>query len=220
MLDLIPSEADSAHTGLVSARFAEFVSARKERICSEWLRAVHGDAGIPSSETTTEPGEFEGEIEFDSDADDNDELPLNFDPRGKLIEVREGSTLYFSAQFGGDGGGGGNGVTTENREVPLLNTGVIPSASGKARFRIDDHGDRDFRVEIEDVPIGDCSLRVRGTLRGAIRVVTVTGGTEGELEFDSDPDEPHEQPLTFDPRGKRIEVLQGDAVILARDFPS
>jgi hypothetical protein len=101
-------------------------------------------------------GQVEGAIEFDSDTDDDDELPLNFDTRGKLIEVRQGSTLYFSAQFG-DGGGGRGG-----------------------NFRTDDDGDRNFRLEIEDVLVGDYSLRVGGTLRGTIRVATVTGRTEGE----------------------------------------
>ena len=53
----------------------------------------------------------------------------------------------------------------------FANTGVVPAASGKARFEA--RSDRsDFKVEAEDLPIGDYSLRVGGTERATLTVST------------------------------------------------
>lgn len=43
-------------------------------------------------------GGNQGDIEFGNPADP-DELPLDFDPRGELIEVFDGATLVFSVNF-------------------------------------------------------------------------------------------------------------------------
>jgi hypothetical protein len=42
---------------------------------------------------------IEGEIEFGNPTDDAGELPLDFDPRGALIEVLEGETVIFNLDF-------------------------------------------------------------------------------------------------------------------------
>jgi hypothetical protein len=47
-------------------------------------------------------GGTEGEIEFEAPVDDDDdELLLDFDPRGQAVEILEGGTLVFSADFPG-----------------------------------------------------------------------------------------------------------------------
>jgi hypothetical protein len=130
-------------------------------------------------------GETEGEIEFDTDPDDPGELLLDFD------------TVFFSEDFD---------TTTipptpctfGETEVPLLNDGVIPQAKGKARFRVRDDCSEDFRVEIEDLPVGDYNLLVGGVNQGTITVTDTGGETEGEIEFDTDPDDPGELLLDFD----------------------
>ena len=43
----------------------------------------------------------EGEIEFDTDPDDPGELLLDFDPRGELIEIEQGGTVFLSRTFPG-----------------------------------------------------------------------------------------------------------------------
>lgn len=94
----------------------------------------------------------------------------------------------------------------------FTNTGVAPAASGKARF--EERSDRsDFKVEAEDLPIGDYSLRVAGTERATLTVSTSANGTEGEVEFRS-PVEPGKILLDFDPRGQRVEIAQGSTVFL------
>jgi hypothetical protein len=93
-----------------------------------------------------------------------------------------------------------------------LNDGVIPQAKGKARFRVRDDCSEDFRVEIEDLPVGDYNLLVGGVNQGTITVTDTGGETEGEIEFDTDPDDPGELLLDFD-------IEQGGTVFLSRTFP-
>jgi hypothetical protein len=163
-------------------------------------------------------GQNKGELEFTSEPGEVDELFLDFEPVGAAVEVKQGDVLFFSLTQGGPGtGGGGGGSCTDGPlevEVPLLNPGAVPAASGKARYRIRDDCDRDFRVEIEDVADGDYDLRVGAVSRGTITVVA----GEGELEF-KDPVEPGKTLLDFDPRGQAVEVFDGGTLILERPFP-
>lgn len=163
-------------------------------------------------------GDIEGEIEFDTDPDGS-ALPLDFDPNGKLIEVAQGATVFFSDTFGSGGTGGPTICEPTEDEVPLLNTGPVGSAKGKARFRVKDDCDEDFRVEIEDLPLGNYTLEVGGVAVGTISVVLDGGEAEGEVEFDDDPDEPGELLLTFDPRDALVQVIQSGTVFLERVFP-
>lgn len=104
-------------------------------------------------------------------------------------------------------------ASDDNRIVQFFtNTGVVPAASGKARF--EERSDRtDFKVEAEDLPIGAYSLRVAGTERATLNVATTANGTEGEVEFRS-PVEPGKILLDFDPRGQQVEIAQGGTVFL------
>ena len=185
-------------------------------------------------------GETEGEIEFRYPTEAG-KLPLDFDPRGEVVEIAEGSTPLFSSVFpldgppdddgddddgddddGGDDGSGGDddgGTESEIRES-LTNTGVYPAGSGEARWEEDDNGEIDFDVEIEDVPVGGYTLRVGGVDRGTIQVSDTGDDIEGEIEFGDPADDDDELPLDFDPRGQLIEVLEGSTVIFTLDFPS
>jgi hypothetical protein len=99
----------------------------------------------------------------------------------------------------------------------FTNTGVVPAASGKARFEA--RSDRsDFKVEAEDLPIGDYSLRVAGAEKATLTVTTSVNGAEGEVEF-RDPPEPNHLPLDFDPRGQHVEIRSGGG-ILSGTFPT
>jgi hypothetical protein len=163
---------------------------------------------------------IEGQIEFDTDADEPGELPLTFDPEGATIEVVQGATVFFSDTFGSGGGGGGTICEPTETEVPLLNNGPVGSAKGKARLRVKDDCDEDFRVEIEDLPLGNYDVVVGGVTRGSIAVADVGGEAEGDIEFDTDPDQPGEVQLDFDPRGQLVEIVQSATVFLDRVFPS
>jgi len=164
-----------------------------------------------------------GETEFRSPVEAGKVL-LTFDPRGQLVEVRDGQgTILTSGDTvitgGGDDGGGSIDFGTTEIEVELGNTGVFPAASGDVRLR--PRGNRtDFSVEIEDVPVGNYDLRVGGDSVGTIQVKMFQDGSiQGELEF-RNPVEPGKILLDFDPRGLQIDILSGTTVVLETLFPS
>ena len=166
-----------------------------------------------------------GETEFRSPVEAGKVL-LAFEPRGQKIEVHDNQGAVLTSGdsvIGGGGNGGGDDggnidFGTVEIEVELSNTGVYPLASGDARLEPRD--DRtDFSVEIEDVPVGDYTLRIGDNVVGTITVVQLADGSvEGELEF-RNPVEPGKVLLEFDPRGLQIDVLEGSTVILETLFP-
>ena len=171
------------------------------------------------------PGGPEGELEFRFPVEAG-KLPLDFDPRGALIEVLEGAVPVFASTFpatgtgSGDGGGDGPGDDGDDPTgdveivIGLTNAGVYPAGSGDADFDQDATRTK-FKVEIEDVPDRTYGLYVGGSQRGTI---SVTGG-EGEIEF-RNPVEPGKILLDFDPRGQNIEVREGSTVIFTAAFPN
>lgn len=158
----------------------------------------------------------EGEIEFSTELDEVGELPLDFDPTGATIEVVQGTNVFFSAT----GGTATTGTCTiVDSEVDFSNVGPIGSAKGKSRLRQDVDCGRDFRVEVEKLPVGSYSLNVDGLLRGTISVVVSNSDTFGEIEFDTEPS-PGKLLLDFDPRGLTVEVQQSSNVFLTVTMPN
>lgn len=120
--------------------------------------------------------------------------------------------LYGSACTGGisDDSSASSAGTVVVADTFLANTGVAPQARAYARF--ESVGGRvDFKVELEDLPVGSYTLRVAGRTRAAIAVAASASGTRGEVEFRS-PVEPGKLLLDFDPRGAAIEIAQGTTV--------
>lgn len=155
-----------------------------------------------------------GGIEFSDGGDDPDELPLDFDPFGAIVQIAQGSTIVLSGTMLA-GASGVSVCTPSEATTPLTNLGVDPDGHGDTRIRTKDDCDRDFQVEIEDVAIGAYEVIVGGIVRGTLTVLDVDGETEGELEFDTDADEPGELPLDFDPVGQTVEVRQGATVFFS-----
>jgi hypothetical protein len=161
-----------------------------------------------------------GEIELESQGSGDDELegqPLDFDPTATL-EIAQGDTVLFSGSLANGSPGEPTGCSEPESEVEvaLFNTGASSEAKGKARYRVRDDCESDFRVEVENIEAANYELRVGGVVRGTIVVVPVGG----ELEFDTDPDEPGELQLDFDPRGETIEVRRNGTTYLSREFPA
>lgn len=157
-----------------------------------------------------------GRIEFSTEVEDAYVELLDFDPTGQLIEIKQGTNVFFS-------GTGPLTATPTNLcdmltlDVPLINQGVLgyPDAKGDARFRIHDDCDEDFRVVIYDLPADAYNLYVDSN-----KVAAISSGSSGALvEFNTAPFLPTQIPLTFDPRGKLIEVRKGSYTILSRVMP-
>jgi hypothetical protein len=161
-----------------------------------------------------------GEIEFSDGGDDAGELPLDFDPYGALIEVKNGGgQVVLSGDLLAGGGAPPVCIPSEVR-LDLVNVGPDAAAKGDARHRVLADCDRDFRVEVEDLPDGTYDVFVGAVDRGDLVVVEAAGEHQGELEFHTDPSEVGKEPLGFDPRGQTLEIRQGATTFLSLDFPS
>jgi len=163
-----------------------------------------------------------GEVHFRTNPEPGENaMPLTFDPRGQLVEVAQGATMFLSVVFpnppapAATGTTGASGTMSTRIEIlaDLVATGALPGANGDARFR-SRSGRNSFRVEIEDVPDGVYGLRVAGADVATIEVAL----GQGEVEFDTQPQQ-GKLPLTFDPRGQLVEVLSNGATILQVVFP-
>ncbi|GAB4174476.1 MAG: hypothetical protein Kow0020_09990 [Wenzhouxiangellaceae bacterium] len=106
----------------------------------------------------------------------------------------------------------------ETFRVDLLPTGAIPGAGGHAQFE-SRPGLAEFKVEVEDLPLGTYSLHVGGQERALIEVVSTAGGNRGKLEFSSPP-EPGKLLLDFEPRNQLIEIVAGSTVVLDSTTPA
>lgn len=163
----------------------------------------------------------EGELELQSPAGPSGNL-LDFDPRGGMLAVERGGTVYLASDVPDSGSlpGSGNGnpppFGNSEFEVHLTNAGVYPA--GDAKAELEQEPDRvDFKVELEDVPTGAYGLIVDGVNRGTIQVVSVNGRTEGEIEFRF-PGEAGKITLDFDPLGAPIEIREGGTLIFSGDL--
>jgi hypothetical protein len=103
-------------------------------------------------------------------------------------------------------------------EIDLDNTSVLPGAKGEAEWEMNSHR-VEFSIEIEDVPVGQYPLRVGGNEVGVIEAFEMHDGeVYGHIRF-RDPETHGREHLDFDPRGQKVEVFQGENVILEVDFP-
>jgi hypothetical protein len=160
-----------------------------------------------------------GEIEFDSKVEPG-HRPLNFDPRGQLIEITSAAGAFFSHLLGSGSatGGGGTAVPFEI-SVPLLSTGADANASAKAELKRKVTGELSFEVEVEDVNVGAYELVVGGTARGTLNVVADGNGTRGRIEFETEPGA-GKLLLDFAVAGETIGIRQAATVFFERVFPA
>jgi len=102
-------------------------------------------------------------------------------------------------------------------EIELDNTGTLPEASGEAEWEMNSYR-VEFSVEIEDVPAGSYTLKVGGETVGVIEAFEMHNDVFGRIRF-TNPESYGREHLDFEPRGEKIEVLQGSDVILQANFP-
>ena len=159
-------------------------------------------------------------FQFRSPAETGKQL-LDFDPRGSTVEILFNGDAAMSDSLPTDV----PPVDTSpvpfgnaEYEVELVSTGLDPDAEGEAQ--LEQRPDRvEFEVEVEDLTVGTYDLIVSGIFRGSIEVMTVPGGTNGEIDFRI-PSGSGKPLLDFDPRGKSIEVEQDGLVYLEAQFPT
>ena len=124
--------------------------------------------------------------------------------------------------MGGGMGGGMHDCVNDGESIEIeadfVNTAVLLGAKGEAEWRM--NTDRvEFSVEIEDVPVGFYTLKVGGIEEGVIEAFEMhSGDVYGHIKF-RDPETTGREHLDFEPRGQKIEVFQGDNIILEVNFP-
>ena len=163
-------------------------------------------------------GRVRGEIEFDTDADEANELPLTFDPSGQSIEILSGTTLAFSIDTLAPGASTPDSCTPEDDARPLAGSALQPSASGRARLRVRDDCRTRLNVEIEDVTAGRYDVVIGGVFRATLTAAfdAAKGQVQGEVEFgDDDAGSP---PLDFDPHGQSVVIEQQGVTMLSGSF--
>ena len=174
----------------------------------------------------TVAGGTNGELEFRSPVEPGKVL-LDFDPRGKVVQIRQGASVFLSATLGTAAAppppptGGGSGSPPFGDAVYHLSVEPSGNDGPELKARLEQRVNRvDFNVELEDVPAGTYGLSVGGIDHGNIVVRAVPGGTEGEREF-RNPSEPGHDLLDFDPRGLSIDITSASgSVVLSGLFPN
>jgi len=162
----------------------------------------------------------EGEVEFRSPVEPG-KILLDFDPRGQMVDIAQGNTVFLTTKLGTESGGGDSSGGTPAGDVARYVLHIETSHDGpELKAELETRTSRtEFSVELEDFTPGTYTLNVGGTERGTIDVVAVEGGTEGEIEF-RDPPEPNHFDLDFDPRGQSVQILQNGAVLISGTFPT
>jgi len=154
-----------------------------------------------------------GELEF-SNQPDGEALLLDFDPILATLTISQNETVLFSGVFDPAALADRPAPEAESRlDENLTSTGLVPAASAKARYEVDNKGYHRFKVEMEDSAVGVYSLQVGGVHRSSIRVVQTVDGTEGEVEFGTKT-EPGKVALKFDPRGQLVEIVNSSKEVL------
>ena len=152
---------------------------------------------------------------------------LDFDPRGRRVEITDGARTLMSALFPEQSTTSGPGdhapfemPTMGGRAIDfqLTNSGVYPDGFAMAELEMDP-GAMEFAIELSGLPAGRYDLTVDGLERGAIEVVeTDSGITRGRLAFGY-PEGPGQDTFDFDPAGALIEVTEGGLVLFEGVFP-
>lgn len=126
--------------------------------------------------------------------------------------IKRISSVYRQRCSGGISDDTPKGGKPMDMEVQLVPAGDSADGSGKAKFW--ERTERiDFKVEVEDIPDGSYTLEICGGTEDVIQFEMPVALGMGELEFRS-PESDEKLNLNFDPRNCRIDVLEGELVVL------
>jgi hypothetical protein len=166
--------------------------------------------------------ESEGEVEFETNANGDDEFNLTVDPIGLPIELAKDGLVYFTgvvptppdAPTGGgedegdDDNGGGESVTTELNPA----SGLGNEASAEVQIQFGVAGAAGFEIEAEAIPEGIYQVVVGGMVRGTLVIAWVEDKTSGHLRFEVIPNGAGELLLDFPVAGEPV-VISKDGII-------
>jgi hypothetical protein len=130
-------------------------------------------------------------------------FPLTFDPRDQVLTITDGHTNLLRLTIG---------TSNQSTNVRYLESAdlAVVSGGGSAEARYDQtKADlRSFKVTLKGVSSGTYDVFVDGIHRGSI---PIPNGSKGLIHFKY-PYGNNDVPLTFDPRGKSVQVVRQGAV--------
>jgi hypothetical protein len=153
-----------------------------------------------------------GKVDFSS-APRGDELLLDFDPRLAAVEIRRGDEYFFA------GTGHANILGIDMCLQATRGQAFVAASEGDATATLATRANcsRTFRVQLNNVPMGDYDLFVGGVARGIVSVgADENGVTEGDLTFATNAGE-NGLSLDFDLAGEPIEVRASDELFFSID---
>ena len=163
-------------------------------------------------------GSTQGEIEFESPADSNNDILLDFNVIGQAVEIFEDMTLVLSSEISANPGPTDPGPAAQI-EISLTPTSAAGGGQAKAEYERDN--DTKFEVEVEDVPAGIYDLLIDGSLRGSFEVSSdddSSEGGEGRITFRS-PMRPDAELLDFQVLGSSISIQSEGVEFFFGEFP-
>jgi hypothetical protein len=167
----------------------------------------------------------EGEVDFETNPNKADELPLPFDPIGLAVEITREGVTYFNGTVpdpgtGSAGGGDDNGGGTPVTAALTAGSGLSSEAEGGVEVKFGLSGATGLEVEVEEIPAGAYDLIVDGVNRGTLNVVLEKGKLRGKIRFETVPDGSGELLLDFDVAGKSIVVSQSGTTFFSGTAPA
>lgn len=182
-----------------------------------------GDS-VRGSITIAQAGESR-QIRFKTEADDPDEIPLDFPVGGAPIAITAGGvTLFFgtlpaSPNGGIDGGGDDNGGGDPVVAALTRGAGLSPEAEAEVEVQFGVAGPVGLEVEVEEIPAGAYEVVIGGEVRGVLNVVDGDNGLRGTLRFEVVPNDPDENLLDFAAAGQPVLIRQGALVYFSGMSP-
>jgi hypothetical protein len=116
-----------------------------------------------------------------------------------------------------------NGISDEDSEAEagLTATSAAPVGSRvRAKIKKLPNGKIELDFDARNLAVGDYDVIINGQNLGKLTVVRDGKRTEGEVEFETTPNEPGELPLPFDPIGLPVEISQGGTVFFSGTVPT
>ena len=143
-----------------------------------------------------------------------------FDAVEDVVESGEFPIKRISSIYRQRCSGGISDDTPKHGKPLMMDVNLYPaeeSGSGEGKAKFWERSDRsDFQVEVEGVADGDYDVRICADNENPVEVMqfkmAVLNG-EGELEFRS-PEADDKLNLNFDPRNCKIELLDGEVIVL------
>ncbi|MFN0125238.1 MAG: hypothetical protein ACKV19_00960 [Verrucomicrobiales bacterium] len=180
---------------------------------------VRGTLAIPAAGDSNR-------LQFKTDADDEDEFPLDFPVAGAPVAVTAGGVTYFFGTLpanpnGGldpedDDNGGGDPVVA----ALTRGAGLSAEAEAEAEVQFGIAGPVGLEIEAEEIPAGSYEVVVGGEVRGLLIVAEDDGDLRGKLRFESVPSDPDELLLDFAAAGQPVIIRQGDRVFFTGTTPT